>query len=1164
MSFLTDSRLNSLSSEQKRKFQGLFPELIKRLILSSTSDVRKIRFPHADDIWAPGFDGVVESETASRFIAEGTSVWELGTTSDSLDKINSDYEKRTRNPLGVDKKSATIYLVVPKIWAYRISISEWEKSKRAWKKVHVYDASMLCDWIDAFPDVCAWLFEELFEEPLSFYTLNEAWKRHSKKTNPSLSFSMFLNGRKESVEELFDAIRSRSIIRVKSNTTIDAYGFCLSALLSNAEFANKVIVIKDNNTYLRLSREYKNQIFLLDYPITIDLDESNINLLCYCKEASSVHADIELNPLTKLQFESALKDMGISEHETSEYYEFTHCHILALIRKIPGTSTISAPGWKSQPQIDLLTPLMFMRNYNIGDAADKYLMERLSGVSYEDLSKVYMKWDSLEDAPLKYVNAHYCTIVNYEEAWETLSIKTTDGYFKRLANVIIELCSDISATTIPCEHVLRCRRHLGNLFLNLIYVSYTEPESIELSKLIKDIFSSVVNGNVDDVMSNLSVIAEACPETVMEILTKDIKSSESVVVPFLKTYRYSCVLHALGVLCTFDNTKIQACNLLFDLMDFECSTAYSNSPKDSLLTALCLWYNEGALSLEEKVKIVKKYLMIAPLKAAYLTMDLIQLDNIMLGVRLGARRTPKKEKITNEQLIDSINDLTICVSKIAIDNGKFDLIKTILDNYRRLKKETLISIADSFSSGDYSDQDVVKLNFELRRKIEWIIRHNEEEDQYWIEPLKYWIDKTTLADTFNSNAWAFIEYYKCPNLDLIDHDTSTYYELSQKQEDFRRELFNNLESTLGDKIYNCIAVTMNDDPGWGRFLAEAVSVDKYDVLCGCLVQADKISIISDFVDSINIEDAKKILNGLSPDFQSKVLRLIQRIDIVDILSTEKMRQAFWSNYRMFEYNESAYSSLLVYNPFELTNYYAYHFKSDLSSVVLDVIDVLKAITNTDKHVQRYTGQFYAVDGLVKKVDKITYSEEFAELCIKLHQRKLISFVPEAIKTWYFESPMKILEEISNKEGNALGYFFFWHEYQLPVTAYSRYMDFKAFCDVFAKQPDDIGKHILGCILGRGINGSDGIFPHEFIRTALDEYDDEEINSGFMIGKSNALGVRSVGDGSGEKKRADSYFEAAKAIEIDNPVTANILRKLAKEHLHTATEDNSMYQLGFDI
>jgi hypothetical protein len=40
--------------------------------------------------------------------------------------------------------------------------------------------------------------------------------------------------------------------------------------------------------------------------------------------------------------------------------------------------------------------------------------------------------------------------------------------------------------------------------------------------LIKDIFSSVVNGDIDGVMSNLSTIAEACPETVMELLTKDI------------------------------------------------------------------------------------------------------------------------------------------------------------------------------------------------------------------------------------------------------------------------------------------------------------------------------------------------------------------------------------------------------------------------------------------------------------------------------------------------------------------------------------------------------------------------------------------------------------------------------------------------------------------
>ena len=82
-----------------------------------------------------------------------------------------------------------------------------------------------------------------------------------------------------------------------------------------------------------------------------------------------------------------------------------------------------------------------------------------------------------------------------------------------------------------------------------------------------------------------------------------------------------------------------------------------------------------------------------------------------------------------------------------------------------------------------------------------------------------------------------------------------------------------------------------------------------------------------------------------------------------------------------------------------------------------------------------------------------------------------------------------------------------------------------------------------------------------MQVRLKNCNDEEINSGFMIGKSNALGVRSVGDGSGEKKSADTYFAAAKAIEIDNPVTANILRKVAGEHLHTPKQTRNFMKIS---
>lgn len=1163
MSFITASKLDSLSSEQKRKFQELFPELIKRLIVSEQSNVRNIRFPHLDDIWAPGFDGIVESTTESRFVARGTSVWELGTNADSLEKINSDYAKRTKNSLDVDKGNATIYLVVPKIWAYKISLVEWENSKSEWKRVRVYDASILCDWINECPNVCAWLFEEVFGEHLGFYTLKEAWKRFSKKTSPPLSSSMFLSGRDESINYLFNKINDNLIIRVKSNITIDAFGFCLAALLTNNELSQKIIVIKDKNTYLRFSREYKNKIFLLDFMMTDDLDASNINILCYCKEDTSIHADVDLGPLNKGQFKVALKDMGVAEHEIDAFYEFTHGHILALIRKIPGTSTMSSPMWKNQGEVQLLAPLMFVRNYNMSEAADRYLLERLTDVSYAQLNSLYTKWEALEDAPLRYVNGYYCTIVNFEEAWETLNIKACDYPFKRLANIILELCSGNCNQNIPKDFLLRCQKHLRNLFLNLIYVSYSEPNSPELTTLIQNILDMTKNGCMSLIMDNLSVIAEASPKTVMDYLQNDITSPESVVLPFLQTYKYSTVLHALSVLCTFDETKIRACNLLFKLMDQECGKAYSNSPKDSLLTALCLWHDEGALTLDDKVRIVKKYLEKSPVKAAYFVVDLIRLNSIMLSVRLGARRVPGKEKITTKQLVDAVNELAIAAFDVAHKYKKLDLIKKVVDCYRHLTKETLIHIADSFVPNNYSADEIIEFNFELRQKLIRILKNKDEEEQYWVEPLHCWKEKTTLEGTFNSNAWAFINYDICPALDLIEDEESKLYGVSPKQKQLRQNIFKKCESDLGDGVYSHISSVLHNDAGWGYFFAEMIQVCKYRIFVDCLLKENKICILSAFVDSVDIDSAKTILLGLQSDVQCKVLNFMHRLDIVDILENEEMKKAFWCHQHMREYSEIVYSNLLVYNPLGLVNYYVYNSRMDLSSVCSDVINLLEALTGYNQSEKRYQGCF-EIDELVKKLDDFFYSEKFAQICVKLYANKLIGFIPDAMARFYFDNPLQMVNEIKDSSGNGLGYSFFWHDYRLPFIAYSQFSNFKSFCDILMLPSNGENADILGSIFGRCIDNHDGMFPHEFIMRVLDEYDDEKINRNFLVGKMNSIGVRNVSDGSDEKSIAERYKLNAQSIEIDYPVTAELLRLLAEQHLRTAGQDSAMYQLGFNI
>ena len=111
MEFVTSEMLQQFVKNAKRKSEGLLPELIKRLILSSCSDINRIRIPGVDDVWAPGFDGIVDCQEKTTYVSDGMSVWEFGNNNDFLKKINEDYQKRTNNPLGVDKPLTSFWFL---------------------------------------------------------------------------------------------------------------------------------------------------------------------------------------------------------------------------------------------------------------------------------------------------------------------------------------------------------------------------------------------------------------------------------------------------------------------------------------------------------------------------------------------------------------------------------------------------------------------------------------------------------------------------------------------------------------------------------------------------------------------------------------------------------------------------------------------------------------------------------------------------------------------------------------------------------------------------------------------------------------------------------------------------------------------------------------------
>ena len=388
MSFITSAILKRFLEQDKRKFEGLFAELVKRLILSSCQSISNIRMPGHDDVWVPGFDGIVDSQEQTSYIAAGKSVWELGTNADSLSKINADFEKRSKNPLGVDKSETTFYLVIPRIWAYDnqgMPISKWESEhKDGWSNVHVYDASVLCDWINSEPAVCAWLFEQFGEgKKLSFSSVAGAWESFSNRTNPQLTASMFLEGRQDEVSEFKDKY-AQKMCRVKSDTFLDAYGFCLSVLMQDHETANQVIVVNSESAYLDLSRFHRGKTFLLSFPFSGQVSDDNSTILCYSKEEPSSSNMIELPVLWKSQFTKALCEMGLSDVQANECYTFTHGNLLALIRRIPGNASKLRPKWADSPDANMLYPIIFLRQFSAASDMEKHVLESITGRNYTD------------------------------------------------------------------------------------------------------------------------------------------------------------------------------------------------------------------------------------------------------------------------------------------------------------------------------------------------------------------------------------------------------------------------------------------------------------------------------------------------------------------------------------------------------------------------------------------------------------------------------------------------------------------------------------------------------------------------------------------------------------------------------------------------------------
>ena len=98
--------------------------------------------------------------------------------------------------------------------------------------------------------------------------------------------------------------------------------------------------------------------------------------------------------------------------------------------------------------------------------------------------------------------------------------------------------------------------------------------------------------------------------------------------------------------------------------------------------------------------------------------------------------------------------------------------------------------------------------------------------------------------------------------------------------------------------------------------------------------------------------------------------------------------------------------------------------------------------------------------------------------------------------------------------------------------------------------EDIGDIHIGKILAHAPTGSDGVWPHEAVRSALEQVGRRNVETGFSTGVFNSRGVvrKNIGEGGAQERSLGERFRGhAAALDLKYPRTARLLRSIADQY-----------------
>jgi len=423
-----------------RSAQADLPRLIRRLIRHENDQIQRVEMRGGEGVGLPGYDGMVEATRATSFVPDGLSVWEMGTDDDPADKATKDYNKRTKDPLGVDMATTTFVFVTPRRWRKK---KDWEQKRREegkWRDVRVLDADDIEQALEEAPAVRIWLSELLDMPALGAVTIEEWWSRFSKGFDPTLTTGVVLAGREDCAAALLRRLSvevGRTFIKAASVDDGLAFVAC-SMMAQGAEAAepmlSRSLLVHDGITLRRLDKTSK-LLILLPYEEGLQREAQLVQNHHVVFVVTDGYGDIELPPLDYLALEAALQAAGVPEADLRRYVRAGHKSLLALQRVAARFGRPDPEQWSHDLAERAIRRAWLAGAWNQLRSGDIEVLEGLTGTAHDDFEERLHRVVRQPDPLFTRVGAAWA-VTAAEDSWRTARRMIRDADLEALERAI--------------------------------------------------------------------------------------------------------------------------------------------------------------------------------------------------------------------------------------------------------------------------------------------------------------------------------------------------------------------------------------------------------------------------------------------------------------------------------------------------------------------------------------------------------------------------------------------------------------------------------------------------------------------------------------------------------------------------------------------------------